>query len=97
MARPIKWSKKAPQEYEGTLHADIEKFGPTAKPVAVIVKTGTHLDHYPWDWYLTSYGVMVAPDSPLPGLPGTTGHKRHHAGVCDTLRSGKDNVEVTLS
>lgn len=88
----VRWTKKALGEYEGYLINDpSNEFSDLShEPVAVAVKSGSHLDDYPWDWYLTYHGVVHVPEVPRPG-------KRHHAGVTDTLRSAKRAVEETLA
>lgn len=50
--------------------------------VAEAHKTGTHLDDYPWDWY-------VVGDAPVKEGARTS-------GTTDTLRSAKDQVAIAL-
>lgn len=58
----------------------------TGRPLAVAVKTGTHLDDYPWDWYLLP-GVYLASDLPS---------GRRNQGVSDALHTAVDEVEALL-
>lgn len=50
-------------------------------PVAQAHHTGTHLDDYPWDWYL---------------LGNREGVRGKSTGAADTLRTAKDEVASAL-
>ena len=50
-------------------------------PVADVVKTGTHLDDYPWDWMI---------------LDPFAANARRSSGVSDTLRSAIDYVKAMV-
>lgn len=53
---------------------------PEGEVVATVAKTGTHLDDYPWDWYLAD------------GWTTTQLHGRS-SGVTESLADGADIVE----
>jgi hypothetical protein len=55
----------------------------TKEHVAHITKAGTHLDDYPWDWYL-EYSIW----------PQVTGRR---SGVTDTMRSAKERISLVLA
>jgi hypothetical protein len=46
--------------------------------VATVVKTGTHLDDYPWDWYLAD---------------GWTNYQGRTTGTTDSLANAVDIVQ----
>lgn len=75
----IKWRRR--KNSDGSPRYDGEvAHGSAALVVASIVKTGTHLDDYPWDWYFTDHGVRLS-------------QSRHHSGVADSLRAAKREAE----
>lgn len=95
--KKLRWSKAALGEWHGR-----EVDFAVSPVVAVAAKTGTHLDHYPWDWYFTDYGMKLVPTTLRPCLDGDNCpnpkiHRRQHAGVTDTLRAAKEVIEETLS
>lgn len=103
MAKKLRWSKAALGEWHGRL-GNAGSTDHVLRPVvAVAVKTGTHLDHYPWDWYLTDYGMTRVPQTPAPCRLGAACthppkmHERRVVGVTDTLRVAKSEVEETLA
>ena len=50
--------------------------------IAYAAKTGTHLDDYPWDWYI-EHDVRVLYDWP---------DRTRTGGTVDTLRTAKDDL-----
>lgn len=97
MSKQLRWSKVAIGEWHGRL---VDSPPTSTDVIAVAAKTGTHLDHYPWDWYLTSYGMTLVPTSLRPcseiKCSNPKAHERRHAGVTDTLRNAKQEVESNL-
>lgn len=77
-----------PLDIKRRLRRDDDNLGPYYEAiqqgcvVGIIAKTGSHLDDYPWDWYLPE-GV-----DPIPGRKGT--------GVADTLGHALDAVGYSL-
>jgi hypothetical protein len=69
----LRWQRVAIGDRQYEYHAMLGE-----KVLAVVVKTGSHLDDYPWDWYLTT-----ATD-PIQGTKSS--------GVEPTLKAAKASV-----
>lgn len=85
MKRRVLWHKKAPGHWYAAM-------APGGDIVAEAVLTGSHLDDYPWDWYLMpdADSFRVEPASPQEAI------SRRQSGVADTLRSAKEQVLWSL-
>ena len=67
------WKRRRTGEYALLVHG-VE--------MATVTKTGTHLDDYPWDWYLAR------------GIEPKDGGRA--SGVADTMASAKRQAELAL-
>lgn len=95
-ARPAQYRPIAPAaKADGTIRWHrADRHGPAwyaeinGERVAESVKTGSHLDDYPWDWHLTDEGLAWRFAR---GIRSTK-----TVGVSDTLRSSKEYVKLAL-